>query len=108
MRFVAADAKATKRPVCATEDCPLDPSAGVVPSGVEIRVVTGLQEFVVVAMVVTHVYRRKTSWTRPGLGAVAPRLVADDVNETYKPSVEMDGCELGPSPGVVPSGVETR
>ena len=82
--------------------------AGVAPSGVEIRNVSGEQVFVVEPSVVTQVLLSKTCGMRPGLGAVAPKLEAAEVNETYKPSAEIDGFELGWFPGVTPSAVETR
>jgi hypothetical protein len=43
-----------------------------------------------------------------GFGAVAPRFRAVDTNATTAAELEIDGAELGPFPGVVPSGVETR
>lgn len=126
-RFVAVEAKATKRPLNTlplvqavvpvvtvslphdeTDDCMLAPSAGVVPSGVEINVVTGVQVLAVLLIVVTHVLLSKISELPLEFGAVEPKFVAVDVNETNNPSSEMDGLELGPLPNVAPSGVETR
>jgi hypothetical protein len=106
MSVVALEAKATKRPLLEIADSLLSPSAGVVPSGVETRLVAGAHVLPVVPMVVTHVALMKISFTGPGLGA--PRLGADDVNETKSPWLAMAGCELGPSAGVVPSSVDTR
>jgi hypothetical protein len=90
------------------EDCTLAPSAGVVPSGVEIKVVTGVQVLVELVMVVIHVLRSKISDVPAGFGAVAPRFVAVEVNEINNPSTEIAGLELGPLPNVTLSGVETR
>jgi hypothetical protein len=42
-RFVAAEANATKRPSNAIEDSPLGPFETLMPSGVEIKVVAGVQ-----------------------------------------------------------------
>ena len=84
------------------------PSAGVEPSGVETMNVAGAQVFVVELIVVEQVLRSKTSEAPDGFGAVAPRLVEFEVNETYSPSLEIDGCSLLPLPGVTPSAVETR
>ena len=120
------DTKATKRPLKAvldvqatevlvvvlpqeaTVDCPLAPSAGVVPSGVETRVVRGVQTLVVVLIVVMQVLRSKISCEDAGFGAVAPRFDAVEVKVTKSPSTEIAGFELGPLPPVTPSGVETR
>src|SRR3984885_2906863 len=125
-RFVAADAKATKRPLTMVlavhavlvivvtlpqadrVDCPLAPSAGGGPSGVEISVVTDTQVLVVLVMVVMQVPRSNTSDSALGLGAVEPRFDAVEVNATKSPSSEMEGFELGPLPAVAPSGVDTR
>jgi hypothetical protein len=90
------------------EESVLDPSAGVVPSGVEIISVSGAQELSMVPMVVTHVLRSKISDAPEGLGAVAPRLVAAEVKETYNPRSEIEGRELGALPGVVPSADDTK
>lgn len=127
MRFVAVEAKATNRPVYKkppvqavvlvvtvslpqdeTDDWSLVPSAALVPSGVEISVVTGVHVLSTLAMVVTQVLRSKISELALGFGAVEPKLSAMDVNDTNSPSSEMEGCELGLSPNVMPSGVETR
>ena len=129
MRLIAVEANATKRPLNTvppaqavvpvvtvslpqdeTEDWSLAPSAGVVPSGVEINVVTGVQVLSVLAMVVTQVLRSKISGTpvRLELGPRASRFVAVDVKETNSPSSEIDGFELTPFPNVAPSGVDTR
>ena len=89
-------------------DCPLGPSAGVVPSGLEISVVTETQVLVVLVIVVMQVPRSNTSGKPLGFGAVDPRFVAADVKETNKPVSEMEGFELAPLPNVTPSGVETR
>jgi hypothetical protein len=75
---------------------------------VETRFVNGVHEFVVLPIVVTQVDRTKISCDPDGLGAVAPRFVAEDVKDTYRPVFDMDGFELGAFPGVVPSAVETR
>ena len=91
-----------------TDDCTLAPSAGVVPSGVEINVVTGVHVLSVLAMVVAHVLRSKISELPLGFGAVEPRFVAIEANETNNPSSEMEGCELAPFPNVALSGEETR
>lgn len=125
---VAVDAKATKRPLNTvppaqavvpavtvslpqdeTDDWSLALSAGVVPSGVEISMVTGVQVLSVLAMVVTQVLRSKISGAPVRLVLFAPRrFLAVDVKETNSPSSEMDGDELGPFPSVALSGVETR
>jgi|ERR1700733_11842470 len=89
-------------PVLEIDDSELEPSAGVTPSGVDIRVVLAVQLFS------THVLRWKISCAPFGFGAVAPRFDAVDVNETNKPFSDTEGFELGPLPGVVPSGVDTR
>ena len=72
------------------------------------RFVTGMQLLLIVPMVVTQVARSKISSAPSGLGAVEPRFVAVDEKETYRPVFEIAGSELGPSPGVTPSGVDTR
>ena len=77
-------------------DSPLAPSAGVVPSGVEIKVVNGRQVFPTTLMVVTQVLRSKTSEAPRGLGAVEPKFVATEVNETKRPESAIEGFELGP------------
>ena len=110
MRLVAVEAKATNRPLNTvppvqavvpvvtvslpqeeTDDWSLAPSAGVVPSGVEINVVTGVHVLSVLAMVVAQVLRSKISELPLGFGAVEPRLSAVEVKETNNPSSEMDG-----------------
>src|SRR5271163_1650420 len=83
-------------------DCPLGPSAGVVPSGVEISVVTETQVLVVLVIVVMQVPRSNISDCPLGFGAVAPRFVAVEVKETKSPSSEMEGLELSPLPKVTP------
>jgi hypothetical protein len=95
--------KATKRPVLEIAVCVLAPFAGVTPSGVDIRSVSPVH----VVTCVAHV-RAKASASLPGFGAVAPRLLAVDTKATNAPPDAIDGAELGPFPGVVPSGVETR
>jgi hypothetical protein len=95
-------------PQAESVDCPLAPSAGVVPSGVEISVVTDTQVLVVLVIVVMQVPRSKTSASELGFGAVEPRFDAVEVNATKSPSSEMEGFELGPLPAVAPSGVDTR
>jgi hypothetical protein len=103
-KFVAVEAKATKRPSCEIAGWTLAPLAGVTPSGVEMRVVAIAQP----AAAVTHVDVSKTSCAPLGLGAVAPRFVAVDSNETNRPVFAIAGCELAPLAGVTPSGEETR
>ena len=126
---VAVEAKATKRPLNTvppaqavvpvdtvslpqddTDDWSFAPSAGVVPSGVEINIVTGVQVLSVLAMVVTQVLRSKISGApvRLEFGLRASRFVAVDVKETNSPSSEIDGFELTPFPKVALSGVDTR
>jgi hypothetical protein len=83
--------------------CVLAPFAGVTPSGVDMRSVSPAH----VVSSVAHV-RENTSANPPGLGAVAPRFRAIDTNATTDAPLESEGFELGPFPGVVPSGVETR
>lgn len=128
MRFVAVEANATNRPLYTpeevqtvvvdvvklpheeSEDCTLAPSAGVVPSGVEINAVNGVQVLSVLVIVVMHVLRSKIS-DEPGGGldtVPAIRFVAVEVNEINRPSAEIAGLELGALPKVTPSGVETR
>jgi len=125
-RFDAVEAKATKRPFAMvlevhallmvvvtlpqadSADCTLGPSAGVVPSGVEISVVTPTQVLVVLVIVVMQVPRSKISDWALGFGAVDPRFDAVEVKETKSPSSEMEGLKLSPLPNVTPSGVETR
>src|ERR1700723_3586434 len=120
--FDAVDAKATKRPLATvvsvhtllmvvvtlpeaeSVDCTLGPSAGVVPSGVEISVVTETQVLVVLGVVVMQVPRSNISDSAPGFGAVGPRFVAVEVKETKSPSSEMEGFELAPLAKVAPSG----
>src|SRR3984885_2891568 len=85
-------------------DCPLAPSAGVVPSGVEISVVTDTQVLVVLVIVVMQVPRSNTSGKPLGFGAVEPRFVAAEGKQTKRPSSEMEGFELSPFPAVAPSG----
>jgi hypothetical protein len=103
-RFVPIDVNAIKRPfVPETAVCVLAPFAGVTPSGVDTRSVCPVQEVNCVA----HV-RVKTSARPLGFGAVAPRFRAVDTNAIRDAAVDIDGAELGPFPGVVPSGVETR
>jgi hypothetical protein len=89
-------------------DSPLAPSAGVVPSGVETRVVSVAQVLVEEEIVVMHVRRSKTSEVPSGFCAVAPRFEASDVKETKRPELDIDGFELAPLPAVDVSGVETR
>jgi hypothetical protein len=96
------EANATNWPVLEIDDSELAPSAGVTPSGVEIRIVLAVQVFE------THVLRWKISFVPLGFGAVAPRFDAIDVNETNKPPSDTAGFELGPFPGVIPSAVDTR
>src|SRR5208282_5368501 len=125
-RLDAVDTKATKRPLATvvsvhtlltvvvtlpqaeSADCPLGASAGVVPSGVEISVVTETQLLVVLVMVVMQVPRSNTSGKPLGFGAVEPKFDAAEVKETKRPSSEMEGFELAPLPKVTLSGVETR
>jgi hypothetical protein len=103
-RFVPADVNAMKRPVVPeTAVCVLAPLAGVTPSGVETRSVSPIQVVIDVAQV-----RVNASASPLGFGAVAPRFRAVDTNATTDAELEIDGAELGPFPGVVPSGVETR
>ena len=120
------EAKATKRPLDAVVvvlqfavepldppqfemlDWSLAPSAGVVPSCVETRVVTGTQVLVVEESVVTQVERSKISEAPDGLGAVAPKFVASEVKETKSPELLMEGLELAPFPAVEVSGDETK
>ena len=103
-RFVPAEVKAMKRPfVPEVAVCVLAPFAGVTPSGVDIRSVSPVH----VVSSVAHV-RENTSASPLGFGAVAPRLRAVDMNAITDAELEMDGSELGPFPGVVPSGVETK
>lgn len=119
---MAVEAKAIKRPLeelvvepqLAVElpqlemlDSLLAPSAGVIPSGVDTKVVKPTQVLSVSPMLVTQVLRSKISEAPRGLGAVAPRFVARDVKETNRPVFEIDGFELAPLPCVAPSGVET-
>src|SRR5580693_4541526 len=127
MRLIAVEAKATKRPLNTvppaqavvpvvtvslpqdeTDDWSLAPSAGFVPSGVEISIVTGVQVLSVLLMVVTHVLRSKISELPFGFGAVEPKFAAVEVKETNNPCSEIDGFELTPFPKVAPSGVDTR
>ena len=37
-----------------------------------------------------------------------PKLFAVDTNDTYVPVLPIDGCELAPFPGMIPSGDDTR
>lgn len=103
-RFVPAEVKAMKRPfVPEVAVCVLAPSAGVTPSRVETRSVSPLH----VVSSVAHV-RENTSASPMGLGAVAPRFRAVDTNAITEATPPMDGAELGPFPGLIPSGVETK
>jgi hypothetical protein len=108
MSVVPVDEKATKRPSLEIVGSMLAPSAGVTPSGVETRFVAGTQVLPLVPIVVTQVDRSKISLAPPGLGAVAPRLLAEEANATKSPVLPMAGFELAAFPGVVPSAVETR
>ena len=90
------------RPVLEIDDSELAPSAGVTPSGVDTRVVLGVQVFAM------QVLRSKISCAPSGFGAVAPKFVAADVNETNVPFSVTAGWELAPLPGVVPSGVDIK
>lgn len=105
---VAVESKATKRPSFEIDGSALAPSAGVTPSGVEIKFVPVTQVLLLVPIVVTQVERSKISSAPPGLGAVAPRLLAEEANATKSPSLAIAGFELAAFPGVVPSAVETR
>lgn len=103
-RFVPAEVKAMKRPfVPEVAVCVLAPFAGVTPSGVDTRSVSPVH----VVSSVAHV-RENTSANPLGFGAVAPRFRAVDTNAITDATPPMDGAELGPFPGVVPSGVETK
>jgi hypothetical protein len=103
-RFVPAEVNAMKRPfVPEIAVCVLAPFAGVTPSGVDTRSVSPVQ----VVISVAHV-RENTSASPLGLGAVAPRFRAVDTNTITDAALEIDGAELAPFPGVVPSGVETK
>jgi hypothetical protein len=103
-RFVPAEVKAMKRPfVPEVAVCVLAPFAGVTPSGVDTRSVSPAH----VVSSVAHV-RENTSASPLGFGAVAPRFRAVDTNAITDAAIEIDGAELGPFPGVVPSGVETK
>ena len=103
-RFVPAEVKAMKRPfVPEVAVWVLAPFAGVTPSGVDTRSVSPVH----VVSSVAHV-RENTSANPPGLGAVAPKFRAVDMNAITDAELESDGAELGPFPGVVPSGVETK
>ena len=108
MSVVPVEENATKRPSLEIAGSMLAPSAGVTPSGVETRFVAGTQVLPLVPIVVTHVERSKISAAPLGLGAVAPRLLAEDANATKSPSLPIAGFELAALPGVVPSAVETR
>jgi len=83
--------------------CVLAPFAGVTPSGVDTRSVSPVH----VVSRVAHV-RENTSASPFGFGAVAPRFCAVDTNAITDAALEIDGAELAPFPGEVPSGVETR
>lgn len=103
-RFVPDEVKAMKRPFePEVAVCMLAPFAGVTPSGVDTRSVSPVH----VVSSVAHV-REKTSANPLGLGAVAPRFRAVDTKAITDAALEIDGAELGPFPGLVPSGVETR
>ncbi len=103
-RLVPVDVNAIKRPLePEVAVCVLAPFAGVTPSGVDIRSVSPMH----VVSSVAHV-RENTSASPLGFGAVAPRFRAFDTNAITDAALEMEGAELGPFPGVVPSGVETR
>lgn len=92
-----------KRPVLEIAVCVLAPFAGVTPSGVDTRSVCPVH----VVACVAHV-RENASANPLGFGAVAPRFVAVETKATKRAPDVIDGAELGPFPGVVPSGVETR
>ena len=103
-RLVPAEVKAMKRPfVPEVAVCVLAPFAGVTPSGVDTRSVSPVH----VVSSVAHV-RENTSASPLGFGAVAPRFRAVDTNAITDAALEIDGAELAPFPGVVPSGVETK
>ncbi len=103
----AVEANATNRPSCEIAGCMLVPSAGVTPSGVEMRLVTGAQVLPTTPSVVTHVLRSKTSLRPLGLEP-GKRFDAVETKETNSPSSVMEGCELAPSPAAVPSGATLR
>src|SRR5262249_8618960 len=75
----------------------------VCTSGVDMRSVSPVQ----VVSCVWHV-PENASANPLGFGAAAPRFRAVDTNAITDAAVEMDGAELAPFPGVVPSGVETK
>src|ERR1700722_4329974 len=108
IRFCAVEAKATNRPSCEIAGEMLTPSAGVTPSGVETRVVTGAQVLPTTPTVVTHVGPPKISLSPLGWGPRI-RLEAVETYATKSPSSAIAGLELGPFPAAVPSGeTETR
>ncbi len=92
-----------KRPVLEIAVCVLAPFAGVTPSGVDTRSVCPVH----VEACVAHV-RENASANPLGFGAVAPRLFAVETKTTKRAPDAIDGAELGPFPGVLPSAVETR
>ena len=65
-------------------------------------------DFVQPEVAVTQVLCSNTSCAAVGLGADGPRFVELDEKATKSPCDEMDGCALGPSPCVFPSGEETK
>jgi hypothetical protein len=83
------------------------PAANADPSGVEINCIIGTQPDVAS----WHSFCSKISGFGFGgllLEAVERRLLAVETNETNVPVFPIAGCELGPFPGVIPSGDETR
>src|SRR5579863_51316 len=108
IKFCAVEAKATKRPSCEIEGSAFVPPAGVTPSGVDTIFVTGAQVLPAMPIVVTQVVRSKISFA-PARLEPGTRFAAADTKETKRPRFAMAGCELEPSPAVVPSGeTETR
>ena len=94
---------ATNLPLFEIAVCVLAPLAGVTPSIVEMRSVSPVHVVTCVAQLRTNASARPVA-----LGAVAPRFRDIETNATYNPPDPIDGAELGPSPGVIPSRLETR
>ena len=81
----------------------LAPLAGVTPSGVDTRSVSGAHVVIRVGQA-----RRNASGSPVGLGADAPKFVEVETKATKAAPDAMDGLELAPLPGVTPSAEDTR
>ena len=88
-RFVAEDAKATKRPSAEIAGSPLSPLPSIAPGPRFTRLVT-------------PVTRSWTKMSRTPLPSGKTRFVAEDVKATKRPSAEIAGSRLSPLPSIAP------